>query len=754
MNGYSIYVQGVVQGVGFRPFIKNLATKLNLKGYVSNTSKGVKIEIISSEDEADNFINELLNNAPAISHILSIEKKQSNIDSVDDFIIKTSNIESGVTLVSSDISVCSKCKDEIDSNKERRYKYPFTNCTNCGPRYSIIKKLPYDRCNTVMDNFLMCDDCQEEYKDSLDRRFHAQPIACPKCGPKIYLNHNGKVIYDNVEALKITANEINKGNIVAVKGLGGYHLICDGHNDSVIQKLRNLKNRQEKPLALMVKNIQVLKKYIDLDEKYISLISSPESPIVICDFKRIPFSKFINPLSNKIGIMVAYTPLHYLLFDYLKNDFIVATSGNLKDEPISISEKDAEENLSIFTNTFLHHNREIYNRVDDSVISITEKDYTIFRRARGFAPYPVVIKSDKKTEIFAAGANLKSTIALYKNNFAFVSQYIGDLDNVETMELYEETFTRMKKLFNVKPNITLIDYHKNYRSSIFANSLGLGTISIQHHIAHFSSCLAENSYYGDAVGIIMDGFGLGLDNEAWGGEFFLKKGKKITRKSYLKKYLQVGLDSASKNPVRMLISYLVSNNLLEKYRYIIQSRIGISDKEVLLVENMCKNNINSILTTSAGRLFEAVGSLVLSKKSNEYEGALAVALENICCNNYEDFYNFTYENNCIDFISVIEQIFVDIEKGIDESIISYKFHKGFANVISIVAKKIALENQVKVIALSGGVFQNITLLNFVIEYLEKENFTVLIHKKVPSNDGGISLGQLYYYLEELEFIDF
>ncbi len=754
MNGYSIYVQGVVQGVGFRPFIKNLATKLNLKGYVSNTSKGVKIEIISSEDEADNFINELLNNAPAISHILSIEKKQSSIDSVDDFIIKTSNIESGVTLVSSDISVCSKCKDEIDSNKERRYKYPFTNCTNCGPRYSIIKKLPYDRCNTVMDNFLMCDDCQEEYKDSLDRRFHAQPIACPKCGPKIYLNHNGKVIYDNVEALKITANEINKGNIVAVKGLGGYHLICDGHNDSVIQKLRNLKNRQEKPLALMVKNIQVLKKYIDLDEKYISLISSPESPIVICDFKYIPFSKFINPLSNKIGIMVAYTPLHYLLFDYLKNDFIVATSGNLKDEPISISEKDAEENLSIFTNTFLHHNREIYNRVDDSVISITEKDYTIFRRARGFAPYPVVIKSDKKTEIFAAGANLKSTIALYKNNFAFVSQYIGDLDNVETMELYEEIFTRMKKLFNVKPNITLIDYHKNYRSSIFANSLGLETISIQHHIAHFSSCLAENSYYGDAVGIIMDGFGLGLDNEAWGGEFFLKKGKKITRKSYLKKYLQVGLDSASKNPVRMLISYLVSNNLLDKYRYIIQSRIGISDKEVLLVENMCKNNINSILTTSAGRLFEAVGSLVLSKKSNEYEGALAVALENICCNNYEDFYNFTYENNCIDFISVIEQIFIDIEKGIDESIISYKFHKGFANVISIAAKKIALENQVKVIALSGGVFQNITLLNFVIEYLEKENFTVLIHKKVPSNDGGISLGQLYYYLEELEFIDF
>lgn len=754
MNGYSIYVQGVVQGVGFRPFIKNLATKLNLKGYVSNTSKGVKIEIISSEDEADNFINELLNNAPAISHILSIEKKQSNIDSVDDFIIKTSNIESGVTLVSSDISVCSKCKDEIDSNKERRYKYPFTNCTNCGPRYSIIKKLPYDRCNTVMDNFLMCDDCQEEYKDSLDRRFHAQPIACPKCGPKIYLNHNGKVINDNVEALKITANEINKGNIVAVKGLGGYHLICDGHNDSVIQKLRNLKNRQEKPLALMVKNIQVLKKYIDLDEKYISLISSPESPIVICDFKHIPFSKFINPLSNKIGIMVAYTPLHYLLFDYLKNDFIVATSGNLKDEPISISEKDAEENLSIFTNTFLHHNREIYNRVDDSVVSITEKDYTIFRRARGFAPYPVVIKSDKKTEIFAAGANLKSTIALYKNNFAFVSQYIGDLDNVETMELYEETFTRMKKLFNVKPNITLIDYHKNYRSSIFANSLGLETISIQHHIAHFSSCLAENSYYDDAVGIIMDGFGLGLDNEAWGGEFFLKKGKKITRKSYLKKYLQVGLDSASKNPVRMLISYLVSNNLLDKYRYIIQSRIGISDKEVLLVENMCKNNINSILTTSAGRLFEAVGSLVLSKKSNEYEGALAVALENICCNNYEDFYNFTYENNCIDFISVIEQIFIDIEKGIDESIISYKFHKGFANVISIVAKKIALENQVKVIALSGGVFQNITLLNFVIEYLEKENFTVLIHKKVPSNDGGISLGQLYYYLEELEFIDF
>lgn len=755
MNGYRLYIQGIVQGVGFRPFIKSLATKYNLKGSVLNSNNGVEVDLLCDEIVADKFIEDIKIYAPAVSHIISIEKTPINIENLSDFTIKKSSAKSGVTMVSPDIAICNKCKDEIDSINENRYKYPFTNCTNCGPRYSITKELPYDRINTVMATFNMCDKCKFEYENTDDRRFHAQPIACSKCGPNVYLTHLGKIVAEKVDAIKKTAEIINDGNIIALKGLGGYHLICDAYNTKIIEKLRYLKNRQEKPFALMVKNIETLEKYIKLNKRHKDLLTSSESPIVICDFEEIPFSPLINPLSNKIGVMVAYTPLHYILFDYLKSDFIIATSGNLRDEPICISEDTAERSLSIFTNYFLHHNREIYNRVDDSVVAITKKDYTIFRRARGFAPYPVVIKSGKdreNEEIFAAGANLKSSIAFFKNNFCFLSQYIGDLDNVETMDLYEETFDRMKKLFNINVKVALRDYHKSYRSSNFADSLGVKTIDIQHHVAHFSSCLCENSYYGDAVGIIMDGFGLGIDNESWGGEFFIKKGDTITRHCHLKKYLQVGLDSASKNPIRMIISYLTENNILDKYKDIIKSQVNIDDKEISLIENICRKKINSIYTSSAGRLFESVGSLVLGKKSNEYEGALAIGLENICNKNEKSFYQFDFSNEEIDFINVIENIFSDIKNNIDKSIISAKFHNGFAIIISKVAKQLAKENDINVVALSGGVFQNVTLLNKVIDILKKDNIDILIHKKVPSNDGGISLGQLYYYTQNLKFM--
>lgn len=752
MKGERIFVQGIVQGVGFRPFVKRLADSMNISGYVINTSSGVEIFIAVSGGKADDFVERLLKDAPPLSHIVSLKREAASEDDCGFFVIKPSSVGSGITMASPDAAICPECRKEIETAGERRYGYAFTNCTNCGPRYSITEKLPYDRPNTVMKSFKMCPDCEREYNNRSDRRFHAQPIACPVCGPNIYLNYKGEIITEPERALAIAAEEVNSGGIIAVKGLGGYHLICDACNSSAINKLRTLKNRREKPLAVMCKDIAVLKKYIDPGEDYCRLIDSAEAPIVIIKWKNHPLSEFINPLSDKIGIMIAYTPLHVLLLNRLNTDFIVATSGNLRDEPIAKDPDEAEKNLHPFTDVFLHHSRPIKTRLDDSVLAATANGYTILRRARGFAPFPVVIKSDIKAQVFAAGANLKSGMAFYKDGFAFLSQYIGDLDTAGATELYGEVFYGMKELFNISPEIAVSDIHADYRSSDFADKLGLSRIKVQHHAAHFASCLAENSFYGDAVGVVLDGFGIGSDGEAWGGEFFVKKGSSVYRHAGLKKFVQPGMDAAAKHPGRMLISYLLKSNLLERCRAMLKLRLGMEKGEVDLVATICEKQINSILTTSAGRLFEAVGSLLAGKKTNEYEGALAIALESMADDCEKGAYSFG--SGCeIDPSDAFYEIISDLEKGVPESVISARFHNGFAACTAEIAMQMASKNGIGTVALSGGVFQNIRLLNSVVNILENAQITVLTHKKVPSNDGGIALGQLYFFLQELNLFD-
>ena len=752
MTGFIFHVKGIVQGVGFRPFVKRLADKMKLSGWVINTSTGVEIAIASDIDTANNFAKELMDNLPPLAHVVSIAQEKAEMDFCDSFQIKSSLSNSGVTMVSPDIAICPQCQEEIMSDGLRK-GYHFTNCTNCGPRYSITEKLPYDRPNTVMKNFKMCRECEKEYKDQTDRRFHAQPIACPHCGPQIYLNYKGSIIDNPKLALEKTAQEINRGEIAAIKGLGGYHLVCSATIDKPLEKLRLLKRRKEKPIAVMCRSIDILEKYTSLNEKYKNLINSPQAPIVIFPWENNPLSPLINPLSNKIGVMIAYTPLHFLLFDYLDTDFIAATSGNLRDEPIAKTPQEAETNLEIFTDIFLHHNRHIHSRLDDSVAAATKKGYTIIRRSRGFAPYPVIIKSNKNTQVFASGANLKNAIALYKDENAFLSQYIGDLDSAESFVFYEETFNNMKSLFNVTPQVAVTDIHHGYRSTEFAKTLNIPIFQVQHHSAHFASCLAENTHYDDAVGIVMDGFGIGTDGEGWGGEFFVKKGNIILRQSCLKKFAQPGMDSAAKHPARMLLSYLSESNLFEKALPLLKNRIGMDEKEALLIKTMCEKMINSIYTTAAGRLFEAVGSLVLGKKSNEYEGALAIALESTADEKETSSYKFTFENNIINPCGVFEEIIDDIEKKISPNVISARFHNGFAIIAAQVALHLAQSNNINHVALSGGVFQNITLLNKVTEILENAHLKVLTHTKVPANDGGIALGQLYFYLQNLKLVD-
>ena len=745
-----IKIQGIVQGVGFRPFIKNLSDSLNIKGSVINTSEGVIIKANLWDEELEKYINQIKLKAPTLSHIVDIQVEDIAHIDFNEFSIETSKNTGGITLIPPDMAICDECRDEVLDISERRFFYPFTNCTNCGPRYSIIEHLPYDRCNTTMNKFEMCSECRSEYEDSKDRRFHAEPIACSDCGPKVYANFKGKIIENSEDVFKKVADHIDNGGIAAVKGLGGYHLICSAENDEAVAKLREYKKRKTKPFGIMVENIQTLKRYAVVPQDVEKILTQAESPIAIFEWYRRPFSDNVSPNSNKIGVMLAYTPLHVTLFQFMKTKFIVATSGNYKDEPIAKSIEEAENNLKEFTDVFLHHNRKIYQRVDDSVCSFADYGYILLRRARGFAPYPVGLRACKDEELFASGANLKSSMLFYKGGYGFLSQYIGDLDNIDTENMYQEVHNNMKSLFNINTNTAIVDYHSQYRSTVFAEKNYKNIYKVQHHAAHFASNLAENSYYGDAIGVVMDGFGLGLDNNGWGGEIFVKEGNTIYRSVHIENYIQPGLDSAAKNPVRMMLSYLHTNNLLDKIEPLLIENGYTSQQEISLIKMAVDNKINSIYTSAAGRLFEAIGSLILMKRSNEYEGELAILLENLAIKECEESYNFIYEDSKIKLQKAFEEIINDVINGENKNIISSKFHNGFAKVICDICIELSSKYCINTIALSGGVMQNILLSSKIYNELSSKGMKVMIHKKVPANDAGIALGQVYYYLCDLE----
>lgn len=763
-------IQGVVQGVGFRPFIKKLADKLDIQGVVYNNSNGVTVVCNVTQDELKEFINKIKTELPSIAHIINIDIEDTGTRYYNDFQIIESEKVDGVTLISPDVATCKKCRNEILDIGEKRFLYPFTNCTNCGPRYSIIKEIPYDRPNTTMNSFEMCDTCYKEYSDINDRRYHAQPIACFDCGPKIFAEINDTIIDDNEEAFLKIAELIDNGEIVAIKGLGGYHLIVDGTNSKAIERLRNIKKRSTKPFALMVENVDTIKDYINISEKNEKLLKSNEAPIVIFEWTDsnskshnkeipIPFAENVAPFSNKIGIMLAYTPLHIILFHFLKTKFIVATSGNMKDEPIAKSVDEARLNLSSATKYFLHHNRDIHTRIDDSVVTLinnknTNQDYSIIRRARGYAPIPVSLKNNTGTEkdVFACGANLKSSIAFYKDGYGFLSQYIGDLDNIYNEEMYKEIYNNMIKMFNLEPEMAVTDNHDQYRSTIFTKEKYSHVKSYQHHVCHFASNLAENSHYGNALGVVMDGFGIGLDNKAWGGEIFLKNNNVITRLAHIKNYVQPGLDAAAKDPIRMMISYLYSEKLLDKIEKILIDNKLSTSKEITLVKMAIDNKLNSIETSAAGRLFEAVGSLVLQKRNNEYEGELAILLENYANSNIDESYQFIFnkETNEIELNQMLQELVSDILSGKSKNIIATKFHNGFSNVIAETVVYFSKIHKIEYVSLSGGVMQNMKLLNNIMNKLKDNGIKPLIHKYVPANDAGIALGQLYCYLNNVE----
>lgn len=734
MITYKITITGIVQGVGFRPFIFRLADKFNLKGYVINNSSGVVIEVNCDIHTLLEFISEIETTHPPLSHIIDISYEETVNKDFERFSIEPSENTSGLTLVPPDTAICDDCAQDISDHENRRYKYPFTNCTNCGPRYSIIQSMPYDRPDTTMSKFRMCPVCQSEYDNPSDRRFHAQPNACPVCGPMVYLGKNA-----GYEAIKHAANIINSGGIIAVKGLGGYHLMCDATQDIPIKTLRNLKNRPDKPLAVMCTK-ETIAKYCD-DKPSLELFSSPQAPIVIIDTPDIPISKYANPMSTKVGYLAPYTPLHLLLMEECNSDFVIATSGNRKDEPIAKDERGAVKALSGFTEHILHHTRPIHNRVDDSLATIINGTPYVMRRARGFAPYPVMLPSAVDGCVLALGAHLKNTITIAKDKYAFVSQYTGDLDNPDTCDFFEETIDKMKSLYGLNPDRVMCDLHPDYHSSRFAQESGLPVQKVQHHIAHMMACMAENGLKDNVLGVILDGTGLGTDGAIWGGEFLLMKDRKITRVKHLPKVLQPGMDSASKNPGRMLISYLHHFDLLEEYKDILTSKLFISEKDIRLTASMLDRKINCIPTTSAGRFLESLGAVTTGVTQNLFEAHSAMKMEGLSNKTKREFQKIADTDSDSFYKDLFKYSMEGLKNNIDMQTVSEDIHTNFAEFLINSIKNLCFENNISDVVFSGGVFQNLNILQNVMAI---NGIKTHRHKVVPPNDSCISLGQAYY----------
>jgi len=779
---YKINISGIVQGVGFRPFIHKLAQKHNLNGTVSNTTEGVTIKInFPDKNTAKKFISEIESQKPSPAVIENIKIEEIPFEVFKEFKIgKSKETEEKFQLVSPDIATCNFCIKDINNKKDnRRYYYPFTNCTNCGPRFTIIEKMPYDRPNTTMNKFLMCEDCYQEYHNPYDRRFHAQPNACKICGPKLILTDKYGNEINSKNPLIATIKLLHQNKIIAIKSLGGFQIACSALSDDAIIKLRKRKNRPVKPFAIMIKDIKSIKKYYHINKTGIESLLSPRAPIVLVK-KRIdnyPISWYVSMYNRYEGVMLPYTPIHHLIFNHI--DFpLIMTSGNISEEPIAAENEDALAKLKDICDFFLIHNRDIYSRYDDSVIKIFNEKEMIIRRARGYSPYPVKLnKNIGKQIIFSAGAHEKNTFCFLVKNYAIISQHIGDLDDKESTEFYNSTFKHYRKIFNIKKiNIIVYDKHPHYASTKFAKSIKNADkkIEVQHHKAHIASVIAENGIDDKITGFAWDGTGYGDDGKIWGSEIFtVDSNLNFIRIGHLKEKILPGGEITIKKPYRMAIAYLYNlwkenkTNLLKviktgenSFSQFVYSSLQfyrkiVSPSEIDVITKQIETGFNSPITTSMGRFFDAVSSLLNCTHISSYEGEAAIHLEMIAnhknsCKNTGSYKikiasldNGTNNNYIIDDYYIFSQILKDILNNISADLISLKFHNTLAKIILNISLLVRETSGINKVALSGGVFQNNYLIDRCFNILKKNNFKVYSSFKVPVNDGGISLGQAY-----------
>ncbi len=731
-----------MQGVGFRPFVCRLARKHGLLGEVDNRTDGVSVLVQGDLKTVDLFSNDLLKHAPPASMIRSIEINPALLTKFSSFkIARSKSFDNKITEISPDIAVCDDCLDDMKDDPGR-IDYPFINCTNCGPRFTIIQGLPYDRAKTTMRSFRMCTNCSSEYNDILDRRFHAQPIACNSCGPVYHYKDSTKDLDNIKDILEEITLLIASGKSVALKGLGGYHLMCDALNNNAVLELRRKKHRDGKPFAVMFCDVETLKMYCYLDDAEEKELLSWRRPVLILKQKKLLSPAVSNGLGT-IGAMLPYMPFHHLLFKNLNTPVLIFTSGNISDEPIIIEDIIAEQQLTKVADSVVSYNRQIFNRVDDSVIKFINRQKCIIRRSRGFVPVPV--DTGCQVEGFLAlGAEMKNSICFGKGTQAVMSQYIGDIKNPETFDFFLETIERLSRLLKFKPEVLCCDLHPDYLSTrqaeILRDETGIPLFRIQHHHAHIASCMAELGFDESIIGISLDGSGYGSDGNIWGGEFMVAGLNDFERISHFDYVAMPGGEKAIDEPWRMALSYIYSS-LGESFDYESVPLFRSMDKMTLsLTREMIVKKINSPLTSGAGRLFDAVAAILGLCQTSSYDSEGPIRLESVIDWKTDEVYPFESENTIV-FSETIKAILKDLP-GQKVSVISAKFHNTIANVILEMSKRIRSETSLSKVILSGGVFQNKYLCEKTITLLETNKFSVFTNHFVPVNDGGISLGQL------------
>jgi len=804
-----IQINGTVQGVGFRPYVFGLASKNDLKGRVQNNQTGVFVDLEGGEYEIQQFIDALKTNPPPLSWIESISRQNilQYANFTDFQIVASVCSDSKSVPISADIATCSGCLREMLDPHDRRFRYPFINCTNCGPRFTIIENVPYDRAQTTMREFEMCTACRAEYEDPSNRRFHAEPTCCPECGPRVVLSvppaladglrqavHDAREIdarrrstasATRRDPVRQARQLIESGKILAIKGIGGYHLVCDALNSNAVEALRKRKYREDKPFALMANSIDIIEGYCIVSESEKELLLSPERPIVLLKrrintlptghasaFTRVP--EAIAPRMNTLGFMLPYTPLHYLLLENLAGPLIM-TSGNVSDEPIAYTDRDASERLGNIADYYLTHNRRIHIWMDDSVvrwqnrprkrvartaprIPLSRKDLNrtiappadaggsavILRRSRGYAPAPIKTSFKFTKQILACGAELKTTFCLTRDNYAFVSHHIGDLKNLETLNSFTDGIDHYKRLFNLEPEIIAYDLHPEYLSTKYAHSgEEIETkIGVQHHHAHIASCLADNGAEGEVIGVAMDGLGFGTDGKLWGGEFFVADFVHAERIAHLDYVPMPGGAKAIREPWRLAAVYL-QRAFGDEFLNLDLPFVKRLDRDKWsTMASMIATKTNSPETSSMGRLFDAVSALLGIREVVNYEGQAAIELEAAADSSVTGAYHFELASDGIIVAeSVIRAAVADILDGRPVGEVSARFHVAVANLIADLVTNVGDNRHLTRVALSGGVFQNMFLLNKTCGLLEGRGFEVLTHSRVPTNDGGISLGQ-------------
>ena len=743
----AIEVSGIVQGVGFRPYIYRLAGERQLTGSICNTAAGVSIEVQGPPAAVDDFLARLPAEAPPLARIIDISVREIPCNGDLGFrIIATHRGEPVSTLISPDVAVCADCLREMFDPADRRYRYPFINCTNCGPRFTIVRNIPYDRPFTSMAAFRMCSACQAEYDDPSNRRFHAQPNACWTCGPQVELwDLVGKRV-EAADPIAETVTRLQRGDVVAIKGLGGFHLACDATNADAVRTLRERKRRVEKPFAVMVPDVSTAERFCEVDEAARQLLLSPQRPIVLTlRRKDTAVADEVAPFNRYLGVFLPYTPLHHLLFAEGKFSALVMTSANMSEEPICIANDEAVRRLQKLADCFLVHNREILLRCDDSVTRVSGGRSRQLRRSRGFVPVPVFL-SEEVPSVLAVGGELKNTICLTKGRHAFLSQHIGDLENAESYSFFEEAIEHLQRILEITPVAIAYDLHPSYFSTGWALAQsGLPQIGVQHHHAHIASCMAENHLDGQVIGIALDGTGYGTDGRIWGGEVLLADYSGFERAAHLAYVPLPGGEAAIREPWRMAVAYLVRHFGCDFVRGL-PLVADVPPKNLNVLFRMMEQGINSPLTSSCGRLFDAVAALAGIRHRVNYEAQAAIELEMAIANSSdESAYPFELvpegEGWTIDTRGLFEALLRDLGRDVSLADISRRFHNGLVEVLAELASRLREKSGLQRVCLSGGTFQNAYLFERVCERMGKENFRVFSHGEVPAGDGGLSLGQ-------------